>query len=414
MASELGEAVIQLEDGMQLQRWKSYDINADFLTPTDGWSFTFGSEKEWLKVKDLLEPDKKVQILIDGVVQCTGWIDRVEATSSTDSGVEVNVQGRDFLKPLVKSSIHQDLPYKQKTLIQLVEQVFTTYYPNTPVAYVYDNAANRKLQTGASSAGSIRTFYKAIQMGSKSGAGPQADPAGQYIKFEEFVPPDPATDAARKALLQKELSIVKPQQSETAFGFLERNLRRFGLWIWATADGQVCISGPCYNQKPSYLIRKRARDQYPHVKRSTWKYDRTSVPSVIFVRGNSNISGKDRLGTKGFAIDPGWHLFAPKYLKHDHANTNEACRNYALQEMSKARENERVYSCTVVGHRNPYSGAIYSLDTVARIEDDYLGVHESMYLTSRTFHKSVSGGTTTDLEFVSLGAIQFSDLDAVS
>ena len=399
------EAIIQLEDGTQIQLWKSYSIDSDFLTPTDGWSFDFGTEVEWKKLQSVLVPDAKVQIIVGGALQLSGSIDVVEA-SCDEGGTVINVQGRDILKPMVKGTIYPDIPYQKKNISQLVEEVLKYIYQGSPPTVYYSNAANISLITGAGSAGASKWKVGA-------GVGAAANPSADFYKQEWVVQPaDTSADAARKAQTQKELALIKPQQGESCFAFLERNLRRFGLWLWATADGSIVVGGPNYEQAASYIVRRRRGDPYPYVLRASWRFDRTDVPSSIIVRGVTTVAEKDKKQISGSAHTPKPIMFCPKYLKNDHGSTPEFCRNFALQELSKARQNEEVYSCTVVGHRNPVSGAVYAVDTVCRVEDEFLGISDDYYVKRRTFKKSVMAGTTTDLELVPLYSIQFSDVDA--
>lgn len=402
----LGETIIQLEDGTRIQWWKAYSIDSDFLTPADGWSFEFGTDVEWVKLRSSLVPDAKVQILVDGALQCSGSIDVVEASCDEGSGTIINVQGRDILKPVIKASIPPDMPYQKKTLSQLVEEVLNYVYQGAAPTVIYTNDANRTLLTGVSTTGERKWKVGA-------GVGAAANPSADFYKQEWVVEPASASaDAARKAQTQKELNLIKPQQGESCFAFLERNLRRFGLWMWATADGSIVVGGPNYEQSASYLVRRRRGDPYPYVLHASWKFDRTEVPSSIYVRGVTTVTEKTKKQVTGSAHTPKPIMFCPKYLKHDHGSTPEFCRNFALQELAKARQHEEVYSCTVVGHSNPVSGAVYAVDTVCRVEDEFLGISDDYYVKRRTFRKSLTEGTTTELELVPLYSIQFSDIDA--
>jgi len=42
----------------------------------------------------------------------------------------------------------------------------------------------------------------------------------------------------------------------------------------------------------------------------------------------------------------------------------------------------------------------WAVDTMVDVQDDVGGVYEPLYVLSRTFHKSRSGGTKTDLELI--------------
>jgi prophage tail gpP-like protein len=372
VSSELGEAAIVLEDGTQLGKWKEYSIDSDFLTPTDGWSFSFGTEVEWTQVKGLLVPDSKIQITIDGVPQLTGYIDRVRASADDSGGVTIHVEGRDILKQLVKGNIHPDTRIKNRTLQDLVESALKQLYGDNAPTLVTDNDSNRQIITGAKA----RHKHK----------------------------------KARK--LTSELQWCQAHANEGAFDFCARNLRRFGLWMWAAADGTVVISSPNYDQPSSYLISRRRGDTVAEVQSASWSYDKTNVPSHVIIRGRSSQKEFAKKTIGATVKDPTSTVDCPIILLHDQADTNEQAYNYAVQELYRHKQDEIVYECTLTGHRCLHTQLVYNVDTIAHVEDDYLGVSDDFYVARRTFHKSATGGTTTTLKLVPLYSIRFSDADA--
>jgi len=79
--------------------------------------------------------------------------------------------------------------------------------------------------------------------------------------------------------------------------------------------------------------------------------------------------------------------------------------------MTRLRERADVYTCTALGHRDRVTGNIFKPDMVATVEDDFTGCTGDWWVSSRTFRKSLSGGTTTDLTLLPKHRIQFSDVD---
>lgn len=375
------DARIVLEDGTELTRWTEYSINSDFTTPTDGWSFSFGGDTVWDRVKNKLRVDTKAQIFIGDSLQCTGYVDRVSVSASHDGGTKVSVSGRDILRVLVKANIYPDWRVKDRTVAELVESVLRMYY-NPPPVLQFDNSANRLIITGAD---------KRLAASSASGK--------RHVKKTT-----------------SEVEYCSAHVNEGAFEFLSRNVKRFGLWIWATADGSVVIGGPDYEQVPSYTIRRRKTDFAVSVPRAEYTVDRTSVPSQYQVKGKSTSKEFDKATVMAVVPDPDRRtddaFWEPLYVNHDQAETQEQAEAFARQEMTRLKENERVYSCTCLGHRDMRTGNLYAIDTTATVEDQVLGVQETMYVKSRTFRKSIDGGTLTDLVLVPLHAIQFSAVDA--
>ena len=377
------EAKIVLEDGTELTQWDSYSIDSDFLTPTDGWSFSVGDEKlHTNKAYTMLQPDTKVQIFIGGALQLTGVIDSVDFDSSISGGTVCNVQGRDILRSLCKSNIWPGFKVKDLSVIDMVDKVLQTYFPGGAPEVFYDDISNRKVI-------GINGAYNAKD---------------------------------RTAKQKKIIERSQANPNEGAFSFLIRNIRRHGLWIWATADGNVVVGGPEYDQEPSYKIVRKLGGSGSQWIRSSYKWDRTNIPSFLEVRGKSAAKEWGKTSVVGIATDPNAYHGTPgieyyngvvesRYLQHDEATTKEQALAYAKQEMSRLKQNERVYTVTAAGHRDKKTKNVFAINTIAFVDDAFVGVQEEMFVIGRTFNKDVGGGTTTSIRMVEKGSIQFSEVD---
>jgi len=368
----MDDARIVLQDGTTIGGWTEYRIDSDFLTPTDGWSFSYshpGAQYDFATVR----PDAKVGIRVGGVLQLTGWVDSVRRSSSSSGGLQISVSGRDVLKVLCKANVPPDLTIKNKTVLETVEHLVNLYYKDPPTVY-YGVDENR------------------LVMGLPKGS------------------------AKNRTKQQKKLvDYCQPHPNEGCFEFMSRIIRRFGLWVWATADGGIVVSGPDYDQAPSYSIVRRRGGKAIEYPTATYTHDRTSVPSYMLVRGKA----KAKEWAKGYAFGEvkdsdadTTHYDEPSYVQHDEAVDGAEAAAFARQELSRLKQNEKVYECTAVGHHDRVTGNVFALDTIATVDDEILQVKGDFYVIGRTFNKSVSGGTTTDLRMVPPGAIQFSDVDA--
>jgi prophage tail gpP-like protein len=367
------DASIVLEDGTPLRRWSEYEINCDLLTPSDGWSFTFGSAKEWSTVQSLLRPGSKVEIHIGDNRLLVGFVDVVSVQSSHGSGVAVNVQGRDILRPLCKASIKPSFRIKGQTVRGMLEKVLEMYYMTPPTLDV-DNKANRAL------------------VGVTTGFSPQD----------------------RSDKLAKQIEHLQAQPNERAIDFVTRHLRRHGLWLWTGADGQIIVSGPTYEQEPSYEIVRKLGTKRVLYKNATYKLDQTDVPSYLEVRGRATTKEWEKTSVRASVQNTDAktkHFVEPVYVQHDEATTQEQADAFARQELTRLRQDERVYSVVAADHKDRATGQRFMYDTVATVDDEFVGLQESMYVSSVTYRKSKSAGTETELRCVPLGSIQFSDVD---
>lgn len=373
METDFGIARLVLEDGTEISRWKEYTVNSNFLSPTDAWSFTFGTETEWKRLKDKIRPDRKFELYVDEALQATGWIDSRKAKRSITGGVTVNVQGRDVLAPLCKANIHPDTATKGKTVEQIIEEAFRQVYPGALMpTIVYDNDANR-----------------AVVM----------DESKRYKK-------------TKKGKSKNVLEYYSARPQEGAFEFCVRLLRKNGLWMWGAADGSVVVSSPNYDQPASYLISCKRGDTVVQTSDAEDSWDRQNVPSHVIVRGKSASKEWQKSKVFGRVYDTDSLRICPSYIQHDEATTADECKQFAMQELSRLKQEEKVYSVTCKGHRDPFTGAVYAVDTIAKIDDEILDVHDDLWCLERSFTKGADSGTHTQLRFIPKGAIKFSDIDA--
>ena len=373
---------VVLENGTELAWWDSYSINSDFLTPCDGWSISLGGDSYWSDVVALVQPNARVQIWIDGVQVLTGFVDSVRTSSTPDGGVRVDVQGRDILRPLVKANIHPSFSVKGLTLEQMVSRVVAMYYKDPPDIF----------------------------------SGPEAQRDALELTGN-FKP------KSRDAQKKKVIDYCQAHPNEGAFEFLSRNLRRFGLWLWADAQGRLVIGGPTYDQAPSYQIKRVRGQRSIGYLSATYAQDQTNVPDYLEVRGKSTAKEWEK-STVRATVSPlsqeelsdqragRWDTVSPVYIQHDQAETPEQCAAFARQELSRLQENADVYEVTAMDHRCRVTGNIFMVDTVAAVEDQYCHVRDNLWVAARTFSKSVTGGTTTALRMLPLHTIQFSEVDA--
>jgi len=380
-----------LEDGTELSGWDSYSIASDFLTPTDGWSVQVCGRNKIDQFLSLLQPDTKVQAWVDGQRVLTGFVDSTSIQSDM-SGTRLTVQGRDILKPLCKANIHPSFRVKGITLADMVAKVIDAYYMQDKPDLYYDNEANRQV------------------LDLKPGKGKD-----------------------RSAQQKKVIDYCQAHPNEGAFEFVSRNLRRFGLWIWATADGNIVIGGPDYAQEPSYEIQRHTDQTGTGYISATYGRNLSNVPTYLEVRGKSTQKEWDKKTVAGWAQPwltqygevvvsgrkPDYALYnqrskwyiEPAYIQHDQAETSEQAQDFAFQEMTRLRQDEESYTVTAIGHRDRATGNLFAVDTTANVSDQYCNVEKKMWVSSRTFRGSVDGGTTTELTLQPLYSIQLSDID---
>lgn len=397
-----------------INTWKSYTYNSNFLTPTDGWSFTIGDEVVKQSLIDGLFIGQRVTLSINGHVQGDGYIDKIQVSGNRSSGVGVTIEGRDRLAPVVDANIDpQTVRFASgQTLFDLLYQVFSQYgWTDADTQYLISNEANRNLITGA-----VRG-----------------------------VP----TNKTGKALKSFQLHQVKPYAGEGAFAFAQRVAQRFGVWIWLSAEGNsLIISKPDFTQPARYAIRhKVGANGYInnvldyHVERHGGEQPTVIVASGFggggeYARGGlkciypnvltANQDGSTRSDVNAIlAKHPDAKVVQPSdgasqalsaanlarlgakfsnvqskpmYLHDDESKTIEQLENFVRREMSLKQRTAVVATYTLEGHEN--MGYPWCVDAVVDVDDDVAGIHGNMWVMSRTFTKDRMSGTRTRVELI--------------
>ena len=356
-------------NGVPVDGFKSYAINTDFLTPCSGWTLTLGGLRKWNKYSGVIVKDARVQINLDGTQVMQGWVD-IAHSHGDASNYKVEIQGRDHLKPLVKANIHPNTVIKDLTVAQAVEKILVQVYRQNVPTIFFDNDANRKVLTRSK----------------KSSKG-------------------------KKVTAKQLIEQLQPKSGEGAWEFIARLLRRNGLWMWPTVDGNIVVGKPNYEQAPSYTLQRPIDDTVSYMSNVSVKRDSTNVPSHVFVVGKGGGKGEASSVVQGKAVDDTWALWAPAYIKHDEVKDAKEADNIAVQELGKQKQNEFVYECTVKGHLDELTEAYYAIDTVAHVHDEIESLDADMYVTSCTWMRSVSK-TTTKLKLVPLYSLVFDPEDS--
>lgn len=400
------------EIGRQIKRWRSYEYNSDFLTPTDGWSFQLADDETGDKfLTEELQVGLRVTTKVNGVVQGDGYIDEIDIGSNRTGGTEITVSGRDLLGITIDANVPAGTTIVEK---QTLEDVMRTVFgPFGFSEFRTDNAENRAVIAGLTNQ-KARSSRKGV-------------PA-----------PKPSTGKRRSkkgSLRDYPLKQIKAFPGEGAFAFAARIAQLQGLWIWLSHDGALIVSEPDYDQSPSASItRKRSPASDANnvitggVRRSV-----AEQPSALICTGRGGGGEHARAGMTVLALNnavgptdeavaliekykkqrativgfnDGTYPF-PRYLgkgraiylHDDSATTPEELERFARRELALRQRKAFEAHYTVEGHVSG-EGTIWSVDTMVQVEDDIANIHEPLYVLSRTFRKSRTGGTTTDLHLI--------------
>ena len=391
--------------GVQIEKFVSYEYDEQFLTPSDGWHFVLAGETIPDAVQGALSASVPVQLAINGATQSTGRIHKVIRTASRSGGVQITIEGKDVLGPVVDGHVDPSLKFTDSmTLFDVLTTVFASYGLST---FSADNNANLNVITGQKKGHPSR----------------------------------------RKGLKSFTIHQLKPYPREGAFSFCARIAQRFGLWIWPSSDGLFIIFGKPdgtdddgnYTLPPSRgnLVRKLGQPQGQAnniLDGGTVTRDMENQPAIIYAggEGTGGEFAKSRLKSayvnpaiiadltkikarnphivpKTFKmasmVDPFLDEYPrPMFLYDDESHTQDQLDAYVRREMSLLLRHAVMCHYPITGHS--LQGSPVAVDTILSVDDDVGDLHAPMWVSGRHFSKAAGAqGTTSMLELCLPGCI---------
>lgn len=421
--------------GKRISFWESYTFTREFLTPTDAWSFKTGDYSLVSQLRRDLLPGMRVAFVINDKTQLTGYVDALDYTSDTSGGLSLEIKGRDTLAPMVDACVDPHLNFSQgSTLNDIITkiakpfgfQIFsTTEIANRSVitGFLKTNTVTRNIQVQ-----DVERTYK--NDNSTKSLEVQTNAVTSFVKQEH----DPTKP---KFLKDYKLDNIKPRAGEGCFEFIAKLCKRFKLWPWAGAIGDhLIVAEPDFQQTPLYDLYHTTLGS--NMLSSSLSINLSEQPSCIVAFGYGSsaaaysrspirvgmvneLVGLDENGRirpevqaamaswKGIRIldlRPQLIPFAktylqkttrPVYLADDESKTIGQLEGFVRNEMAKRQSKSFVLKCKMQGHT--YKGIPWAINTMANVKDEYLNVHEPLWIREVTFTKSMAG-TFTDLTLI--------------
>ncbi|MFO0735734.1 MAG: hypothetical protein U0270_07640 [Labilithrix sp.] len=388
--------------GIALRHWIEYSFMSHFLTAANPFSFTT-TKPDDREVMKALDPGELVRLKVNDHVVSTGFIDRIEHTTSRDGGHEIRISGRDRLAQVVDSSMDPTVKIKPgDTIANVLKRVFAPYG--------WANDEDFALSEEAAEEEALSTEITGVKRSRKKGT----------------------------PLKSFQLQQHQPTDGEGAWQFATRIASRQGLHIWLSSDGETIIVG-----KPSFDLGTVCMLQVggagANVVSSTVTRDLSGQPSVVVVdgfAGGGALLAHERKVV--YAPNPGVRVrngfvdkFAgakkvdlfpqptamlapydrPLHLHDKDAQTELQLRCFLKRELSLRLRNAFVVRCTLGGHGFDAGSAAHfvpwTVNTMVDYFDENADVDEPLWILSRTFKRSRSGGTTTDLELIRPNTLDF-------
>lgn len=369
------DAIQVVIGGVSYQDWLEIDIDSDIFLPADAWSLTSS-----MPSADMLQNFRegaKCDVYVGNDRQLAGFIDECVVSVSRNES-RLKLSGRDNGGYLLDNEA-DEINVRKLTLVNLIRKLLK---PSFGIKNVIDsNEANRKLLVGKSEKKALRSKQKAIDAGETPRPSMKIDP-GQKI------------------------ATILDEQTE-----------KLGLAWWMTAQGDLFIGKPNYDQEVAYTFCC-----YPvghpfadvnNIESATVTRSQSGRFSEIQVNGMglpaNKADAKDPSKTapkfKGLATDP--DLKARGIDRRmvirdcDALNKTEVQRKADI-EMGKARLNAESITLTVPGFRDPDSLRLYTFDTLASLIIPEAGIDDVYYLAQRRFRED-RGKRRTEIKLVPKG-----------
>jgi len=421
---------------LEIKTWQSYSIRHDFLTPTAAFDFVFSTNSP-LAYNEVFVEGAEVQIFVEGTEQMTGTIEKVEQSANREGGLTYKLSGRDFLGPVVSASIDPKVRISaNQTVFDFLTLVLGPY--GIGKIYIGDDI-NYSVVTGFLK-GKGKHQTKTFQVKeAKSRKDPVTGKASVVYDTKNVTQ---VVSRNRPDLKAIPLDQLKPKIGDGAMQVIERLLSRLGLQMFAAADGTgVIVDKPDFETAPIHrIVRRFNGDAENNVEDGTRSVDAESQPCYVLAVGQSSGSDMAKIRLKAIAVNelvavnpdgsfapyvqdaiaryPGIKVLplrhklipstdrivsrrkpVPLLLKDDESKSLEQIAAFARRKLAEYQRRYLTATYVVKGHT--YGDAYpYAVNTNVDVDDDFLGIHETLWCLGRTFTKSRDAGTKTELTLI--------------
>lgn len=370
--------------GVSTDRVGAWQIASNYLTSTDGFSFTLIAPDQ-AKLHDVeLQP---VELLVDGNSQLFGRIDR---TVITDKAIEVECAGRDFIADMVECNI--DPSFQLKEGMQVGQALILAATP----AGIFEVQGSDEVRTA-----NIRT--------------------GRLVK----------RGGKKKRVREQKLTDYKPHVGEGIYEFCNRIASRHEVTIQpGEGRGIITLSEPDFKQTPLYEIRvsaQRRAGAFNNVISATASRDYSKFPTFTIANNKTGRVGEKATGgtkfydmavaAKKFAEElgrivgkgiatgrilptgsaPRLLLYRLLHFEDIEARDDDQLQSAVLRAVAERFKDTLEYRATLQGHADPASGAIWTVDTMVKVTDEIRGIDETLWIAERTLKFDAQQGATTEI-----------------
>jgi hypothetical protein len=402
---EQHEFVIELEDTGQKAKALEYQIDSDYLTEADSWSCTLYNDDDPAQLRRDWLPLSRVKLTIDGITQLVGRIDDTE--SAGDGGTALRLMGRDYLSESVDGGADPNVKFTKG--MDLGDAVLEVLKPYGIVTLLGNFNLTRDLVTGRDvfSGAQDKEFKEAKLSNFKIQNGMGAFEAANRVAARHGFTIQPTHKRDTVAIVRPQygsnpvINIDFPDTRNALIGppRVKRGYRNIPTVIIASAPGvtdglpESPVSGQPGEYQPFGVSSPNVLGKIDDVKRVIGGPD---APRLLMSRFNPR--GEGIAGNNGL-------LYRPFFYEDKDSRNVEQVEGGLRRELAERMKNVLTYDCSMQGHRDRDSGALYYFDCMAAVFDSINDIRTNMWCMARSVYNR-GDGPKTDLRLVLPGALE--------
>lgn len=342
-------------DDEEVQIVERYAFHSSVFQQPSAFTFTLSGTRAQ-EARRRFRPGMACSLLIGKYPQFTGYIDAVNVEGDA-SRTSVEVVGRDSLARLHDQDISAERSFDNTSYHDLVK------------------AALEDVELGGLLIDTSNNSNRIARAGAKLKA------RGRNAN----------TDAS------KTIPVVTAKMGESWLTFLDRHLKKAGLFLWAGAAGHIILSRPDPEQDPVFRFSVTSKNEKrgTNVQRFALIDDTTGrfTQSIVFARSGGRKAGHNH--TNGDFVDQEMKSllgYSRRRVARDmNVNNADEAAYYARREIAEANRAGWKLQYIIAGHSAPTmtgvitgSGAraIVCPDMVASIDHDDLDIYDELYVAS--------------------------------
>lgn len=335
--------------GYAWANWTRYELDADYTTPADAWSFEVHNPSHAQLAA--LTTGSAIQVLVGDQVAQKGFLERRQARRAKDGGTVIALSGRDLGAPLLDCTPKASWIWRNVSLESLAKQALA--------------------ELGVTATVSAHADAKTLR------------------------------------------SVQKAEPGETYWQVIERYAKKLRLLPWMSPAGVLHLDRPDYTSEPvATLIHGRTSYasqtnviEFVHDEDLAGRYSDVTV--VGQVPGNDSLFGSAACQVKGTAKDAGMAakgLYRPTVMDDgDVASSTEASAR-AAWEVSHRQYEAQSLQVVVPGH-GPTSMTLWELNTQVTVVDEVFGTSGTWWIAGRRLLRDRKGGSRSALTLRVPGAL---------